>query len=70
MSGFHSGRTPGLGRSFMKGPRFFVKPSNQKCCEKCVYGTGKHSADCVLVTSGEAKREPSAPSVGKRQCGT
>lgn len=37
------GRTPGLGRSFIKGPRFFVKPSMQNCCEKCVWGSGEHS---------------------------
>lgn len=47
--GVHSGRQPGLGRSFYKGPRFFVKPSNQNCCEKCVYGSGEHSADCSTV---------------------
>lgn len=42
--GVHTGNSPGLGRSFMKGPRFFVKPSQQNCCEKCIYGTGTHSA--------------------------
>lgn len=36
-----------LGRSFMKGPRFFVKPSKQRCCEACVYGSGKHLPDCL-----------------------
>lgn len=45
--GITDDRTKGLGRSFIKGPRFFVKPSQQNCCEKCVYGTGKHSAACT-----------------------
>jgi hypothetical protein len=46
------GRSQGLGRSFIKGPRFFVKPSSQNCCEKCVYGTGEHAKDCVTNESG------------------
>lgn len=41
-------RSHGLGRSFIKGPRFFVKPSHQNCCERCVWGTGEHSPDCIL----------------------
>jgi len=45
-----------LGRSFIKGPRFFVKPSLQKCCEKCVYGTGKHSRDCISQAAKPAKK--------------
>lgn len=42
-------------RSFLKGKRFAFKNKEQlMCCERCVFGTGKHSC----VTSGEAKREP------------
>lgn len=54
------GRSPGLGRSFIKGPRFFVKPSQQNCCEKCVYGTGEHSEDCI-TNEPERRRGPAKP---------
>ena len=60
--GFHGGTTPnGLGRSFMKGPRFFVKPSHQRCCEKCVYGTGSHSMTCVAVKAEKAHQGDKEP---------
>jgi hypothetical protein len=51
--GVTDSRLPGLGRSFMKGPRFFVRPSQQNCCEKCVYGTGKHSKACERAKEPE-----------------
>ena len=42
-------RMKGLGRSFIKGPRFFLKPSAQKnCCEKCVFGSGEHAKFCSV----------------------
>ena len=45
-----------LGRSFIKGPRFaFHHKKNLMACERCVFGTGKHTC----VTSGEASRKPS-----------
>lgn len=56
MTGVHSGTGPKLARSFIKGPRFFVRPSKQTGCEKCVYGSGKHSADCVTLR--KPKRGP------------
>lgn len=47
--GITDDRTKGLGRSFIKGPRLFLKPSAQKnCCEKCVWGTGKHAKFCSV----------------------
>lgn len=35
-----------VGRSYIRGPRFAVKPSQMKACEKCVYGTGEHAEFC------------------------
>jgi hypothetical protein len=53
-------RSKGLGRSFMKGPRFFVKPSQQNCCEKCVYGSGKHSC-AIRQEPGSARAQQATP---------
>lgn len=58
-------RQKGLGRSFMKGPRFFVKPSQQNCCEQCVYGSGKHT--CATAAQPDSDRSPQStrPTPGK-----
>jgi hypothetical protein len=37
----------GLGKSFIKGPRF-AYPQKQTACERCVWGTGEHSEDCPI----------------------
>ena len=36
----------GLGKSFIKGPRF-AYAHNQMVCERCVWGRGEHSEDCT-----------------------
>ena len=50
-------RSHGLGRSFIKGPRFFVKPSHQNCCERCVWGTGEHMRNCPSFNAQIEKLE-------------
>ena len=37
----------------MKGPRF-AYPQKQTACERCVWGTGGHSSDCVIRESATA----------------
>ncbi len=32
-----------LARSFIKGPRFAFTPKTVTACERCVWGTGKHT---------------------------
>ena len=42
-------------RSFLKGKRFAFRRKDQlMCCERCVFGTGKHTC----VTSSESSRKP------------
>lgn len=56
--GITDDRMKGLGRSFIKGPRFFLKPSAQKnCCEKCVFGTGEHAKFCA-TSERESRHAP------------
>lgn len=47
-----------LARSFIKGPRFAFHHKEQfMACERCVFGTGKHTC----VTSGVKSRKRSKP---------
>ena len=46
-----------VGRSYIRGPRFAVKPSQMKACEKCVYGTGHHAEFCEKRTPVVTGRE-------------
>ena len=61
-------------RSFLKGKRFAFKNKDKlMCCERCVFGTGKHNcgrygpgyrrADPWAVPSGEASRKPMVAAV-------
>ena len=45
-----------VARSYIRGPRFAVKPCKMKACEKCVYGTGEHAEFCEQK---QPKRKPS-----------